>query len=257
MQAIYWDGDLGDEFRKLLQAQPMLEELVVPSSLAFITFNSLMTKLQPSDISNLRSLHADPFIALAFLPVATRLDSLSVSISEDWFDQFFSRLQTALEVVGPCLLRFSIVAWYETHDRRWVWDNLDKIFGLFPNLEKLCITIGSMTSAQNVPHAGYYFSKVAGKIHLLPSLQSLDVSYETLYPETPGIFSVEKESVVGLKASCPLLESVIDPQRRLWTFATPYQGPSGLSPYLVEQLIEEDQEYLADLPDPECIVESV
>ncbi|KAG9017561.1 hypothetical protein FRB90_000766 [Tulasnella sp. 427] len=160
-QAIRWDGDLGDEFRKLFQKQPLLQELILPRRLATMTVNSLMTKLQLSDIPNLKSLHADPVAALAFLPViATKLENLTFLASGDWNDQLFSRLQTASKAVGPCLLRFSIMAWYQSRDRRWVWDNLDKVFGLFPNVETLCVTIASLTTVQDMPHAGYYFTKV-------------------------------------------------------------------------------------------------
>ncbi|KAG9001821.1 Processing alpha glucosidase I, partial [Tulasnella sp. 427] len=82
-----WDGDLGQQFCKLFQAQPLLEELVLPfSSITGDMVDSLQTSLKASDLPNLKFLQASPYDAPAFLPAARRLERLSVTIG-DWNEE--------------------------------------------------------------------------------------------------------------------------------------------------------------------------
>ncbi|KAG8901067.1 hypothetical protein FRC01_009936 [Tulasnella sp. 417] len=75
------DVDLGAEIRRVLQAQPSLEEFrltnlvenIIPKIKA-----SLQACLQASDIPSLKSLQATPELAVVLLPIARRLESLDL-----------------------------------------------------------------------------------------------------------------------------------------------------------------------------------
>ncbi|KAG9021990.1 hypothetical protein FS837_006813, partial [Tulasnella sp. UAMH 9824] len=59
---------------------------------------------------------------------------------------------------------------------------------------------------------------ISDSVHVLPSLRNLDVEFETFYWNTPRIYEVEMQSIVNSKTACPLLETIVDPERRVWTF---------------------------------------
>ncbi|KAG8961874.1 hypothetical protein FRC05_005666 [Tulasnella sp. 425] len=66
-----WGGDLGAEIRKLLKAQPLLEDFSLSDRLITSeTFSSLETKLQPLDIPSLKFLKGSPWLAMAFFLAA-------------------------------------------------------------------------------------------------------------------------------------------------------------------------------------------
>ncbi|KAG8968231.1 hypothetical protein FRC05_001612 [Tulasnella sp. 425] len=148
-----WEGDLGEEIRKLLQAQPLLEEFKLSDS---ITYTSLQASLKASDVPNLESLQADPIVAMAFLPVAARLENLNLTIT-NWDDELFSQMETSSATIGPFIRRVTIRVWY--YDE-WLWDNLAKVLALFPGTEELSITINSQTTATGEEPARYYFRMV-------------------------------------------------------------------------------------------------
>ncbi|KAG8944308.1 hypothetical protein FRC04_002028 [Tulasnella sp. 424] len=238
-----WEGDLGEEIRKLLQAQPLLEEFKLTDS--SITWTSLYGSLKTSDVPNLKSLQATPNVAVAFLRAAPRLESLNLMITE-WDDRLFSEMETNSAAVGPFIRRFTIRVWYyET----WLWDNLAKVLALFPGMEELSITINSQTTATDVVPASFYFRRIVSKVFVLLSLRHVEVRFETLHHDTPEIFEVETRSIVELKTACLLLESVIDPGRRLWTFRPDCQNSRGFAPHLVGSLAEETLWSMEDLPD--------
>lgn len=72
-----------------------------------------------------------------------------------------------------------------------------------------------------------------------------------MYPKTPGIFEVDTGSVATFKTACPLLETVVDPEERLWTFQLDRQGSGGFVPQLVGRLMTKRLGPVIDLPDPE------
>ncbi|KIO18709.1 hypothetical protein M407DRAFT_31617 [Tulasnella calospora MUT 4182] len=246
-----WNGDLGDEIRRLLQAQPSLEEFNLPdTSITFQTASSLQASLRTSDIPNLRSLHAPPEVAMAFLPVAAQLESLNLVIA-DWNDRLFSEMEAKSAAARLSIRRFTIRVWYYSRDHQWFWKNLDKVFSLFPNTEQLSVTINSLTSVKEVNPAKYYFNMIAENVSVLPSLRNAEVRFETLDRDNAGIFEVETQSVVEFRIACPLLETVVDPQNRLWTFRIDDQNARGFAPHLLGQLIEKQREPVEDLPAPE------
>lgn len=151
-----WEGDLGEEIRKLLQAQPLLEEFKLSDS--SITYTSLQASLKASDVPYLKSLQATPTVAMAFLPVAPRLESLNLMITH-WGDQLFSQMETNSAAIGPFIRRFTIRVWYYDFDT-WLWDNLAKVLALFAGTEELSITITSQTTAANEEPASCYFRRV-------------------------------------------------------------------------------------------------
>ncbi|KIO25969.1 hypothetical protein M407DRAFT_24719 [Tulasnella calospora MUT 4182] len=243
-----WNGDLGDEIRKLLQAQPLLEEFKFSdSSITYKTSASLRNNLKHSDVPSLKSLQASPHLAMAFLPVANRLESLNLRI-EDWDDRLLSDMETKSTAIKLAIRHFTIRVWY--HDE-WLWSNLAKVFALFPKTEELSVAINSLTTATDVEPASYFFEMVGKNIYHLPSLRHIEVKFETLYPETPGIFEVGTDSLVEYKIACPTLETVVDPAKRLWTFRYNHQGSGDFEHWLVGPLIKERLAPVKDLPAPE------
>ncbi|KAG8921097.1 hypothetical protein FRC01_000416 [Tulasnella sp. 417] len=240
-----WDGDLGDDIRKLLQAQPLLEEFNLSTmSITYKTSGSLRDRLEASDIPCLKSLQAAPYVAMAFLPVAGRLESLDLLI-EDWDDGLFSDLEAKSTLAKLSVRCFTLRAEY---DDEWFWNNLAKVFALLPKTEELSIAIDSLTSNRNVEPAKYFFEKVSNDIQILPSLRHLTVTFETLYPETPKIFEVGMETLLECKLSCPMLETVVDPEMRLWIFRLDHQSSRGFVPQLIGPLTAWHPEPAKDLP---------
>ncbi|KAG8948636.1 hypothetical protein FRC04_009400 [Tulasnella sp. 424] len=244
-----WDGDLGDKVRKLLQAQPLLEEFSVENSVTYKTAASLQANLKVSDVPSLKSLHASPDVVMAFLPVAPRLESLNLMI-DHWNDQLLSQMETRSAAIKQSVRRFAFRVWYSDYDH-WIWNNLTNVFALFPNTEELSVVVNSCTSDRNVKPAKYYFEKIAQNICVLQSLRVVEVQYETMYPKTPGIFEVDTGSVAAFKTACPLLETVVDPEERLWTFRLDRQGSKGFIPQLVGRLMAKRLGPVIDFPDPE------
>ncbi|KAG8921095.1 hypothetical protein FRC01_000414 [Tulasnella sp. 417] len=205
-----WDGDLGDEIRKLLRAQPLLEEFkLADTSITYKTSASLRDRLKASDIRSLKSLQAAPHVALAFLPVSDRLESLNLTL-EEWGDRLSSDIETNAATAKLSVRRFTIRVWY--HDE-WLWKNLTKVFALFPKTEELSIAINSLTTAKGVEPARYYFEKVSNDVHVLPSLRHLRVTFETLYPETPKIFERIAVPIAGRLGTIELWDGLYGAKR--------------------------------------------
>ncbi|KAG9018812.1 hypothetical protein FRB90_009282 [Tulasnella sp. 427] len=243
-----WDGGLGQEFLRLFQSQPLLEELILPTGdLTWETVEGLATNLKESDIPSLKFLRAAPDEAPAFLSVSSRLERLSLTIG-DWDEDMFSAMEAASTSIKLSIRSFSIRVWYHDERRPWLWTNLAKVFGLFPNTESLSVTINSSTTMDNVPYAQYYFGKVAEQVHLFSSLRSVGVKYETLYPAKPGIFDVEAQTIDAFKVACPLLQSLVDPMDRLWTFGPQPQSSRESCAHLVGKLRPEYYGHMKDLP---------
>ncbi|KAG8944307.1 hypothetical protein FRC04_002027 [Tulasnella sp. 424] len=240
-----WEGDLGDEIRRLLQAQPQLEEFKLSdSSITGKTAASLQASLEASDVPNLKSLQAEPIVAKAFLPVAARLESLNLAIS-NWGDRLLSEIESKSTAIKLSIRRFTIRVWYFDE---WFWNNLAKVFALFPKTEELSVTINSLTSATDVEPAKYFFEKVGDNVYVLPSLRRIEVRFETLHRETPKIFQVETGSMLRAKAACPMLETVVDPEMRLWTFRPDHGMLGGCAPHLLGLLMTDHLVQERDLP---------
>lgn len=149
--------DLGANVRRLLQAQPHLEEFKFSDSVEDITSRSvasLRACLQASDIPNLKSLKAPPEVAMVSLPLASRLESLDL-MTADWDDRLLSEIETKAIAIKLCTRRFVIRVSNFYHDQ-WFWNNLNNVFTLFPNLEYLSITVNSMTTAHRVGPARFW-----------------------------------------------------------------------------------------------------
>ncbi|KIO18710.1 hypothetical protein M407DRAFT_156073 [Tulasnella calospora MUT 4182] len=183
---------------------------------------------------------------MAFLPVANRLESLNLRI-EDWDDRLLSNMETKSTAIKLAVRHFTIRVWYSNE---WFWSNLAKVFALFPKTEELSVAINSLTTATDVEPASYFFEKVGNNIYELPSLRHIEVKFETLYPETPGIFEVGTDSLVEYKTACPTLETVVDPAKRLWSFRNNHQGSGDFEAWLVGPLTRERPAPVKDLPAP-------
>ncbi|KAG9051543.1 hypothetical protein FS837_004053 [Tulasnella sp. UAMH 9824] len=137
--------DVGANIRRLLKAQPGLEELEFSDLVEDITSRSvasLRACLQASDIPSLKSLKAPPKVAMAFLPLATRLESLDL-MTVDWNDRLLSEIETKPAAIKLSIRRFVMRVSDFYHDP-WFWNNLNNVSALFPNLEHLSITVNSM-----------------------------------------------------------------------------------------------------------------
>ncbi|KAG8901815.1 hypothetical protein FRC00_004317 [Tulasnella sp. 408] len=153
-----WYRDLRNEIPTLLQAQPLLEELklnISDSEITTTTAEGLQASLQVSDVPSLKSLQAPPEVALAFLQVAPRLESLNLMV-RSWNNTLFSEMETHSAATKLSIRRFGIRVW--THDN-WVWDNLAMVFLLFPNTEELSVIIDSHTRSKRVELAKYFFGQ--------------------------------------------------------------------------------------------------
>ncbi|KAG9024115.1 hypothetical protein FS837_005469, partial [Tulasnella sp. UAMH 9824] len=230
------DPDVGAAIRRLLQAQPYLEEFSLSDSAEDISSRSvasLRASLQASDIPNLKSLKAPPKVPMVFLPLAARLESLDL-MTTDWDDRLLSEIETKATAIKLSIRRFVIRVSPFYHDQ-WFWNNLNNDFALFPNLEYLSITVNSMTMAQDVKPARFYCEVIANSIHVLPSLREIEVRYETM-SGNKQIFEVKTQTVVDFKMACPVLETVVDPGERLWTFRPDRQSSGLFVPFLVGSL---------------------
>ncbi|KAG8925744.1 hypothetical protein FRC00_003660, partial [Tulasnella sp. 408] len=150
-----WNDDLCDQIRKMLQAQPLLEEFKLADLISGTTITSLQATLQALDVPNLKSLRADPYVAMAFLRVAPRLEGLNLMIT-DWKDALLSEMETNSAAIKLSIRRFTIRVWYSDE---WLWNNLATVFSLFPNTEELSVSINSLTSSKTVKPAKYFFRK--------------------------------------------------------------------------------------------------
>ncbi|KAG9022326.1 hypothetical protein FS837_006447 [Tulasnella sp. UAMH 9824] len=238
-----WDGDLGAEIRKLLQAQPLLEEFALTETkISHETLSSLEDSLQSSDIPKLKSLEATPDVVAAFVSAGPRLESLNLLLAS-WNEFVFSKLSEAPTAARLSVQRYSIRVWYSDE---WLWSHLAKVFALFPNVEHLSVAINSLTSSKEVEYAKHYFDKVASSMHVLPLIRSVKVRYETLYPETAGIFEVGEDAIAELKMSYPLLETIINPKGEMWGF--PPRDSSVGVPKVIGRIGNEWNEWQNDLP---------
>ncbi|KAG8921098.1 hypothetical protein FRC01_000417 [Tulasnella sp. 417] len=240
-----WDGDLGAEIRKLLQTQPLLEDLALAeTSISYQTVSSLESNLQPSDIPKLKSLEATPRIAAAFLSVASQLESLNLLLTSwAWGDFDFSKLNGTPPAVRLSIRRLAIRVSYSDG---WVWSHFDSVLGLFPNTEELSVVVSALTSSKEVEHAKHYFDKLASYVYVLPSLRNADVRYQTMYPETPGILEVGEGSIFEFKTACPLLETLVSPKGEIWGFSPKHNSGGGSS--IIGRITKDWDEWQEDLP---------
>ncbi|KAG9021189.1 hypothetical protein FS837_007491 [Tulasnella sp. UAMH 9824] len=248
-----WDGDPGNEIRALLQAQPLLEELRLSDpEILGTTAKCLRANLLTSDVPNLKYVQAVPEVAMVFLWVAPRLESLNLMLRR-WDKTLLSRMEANSAVAKLCIRHFAIRVSYSD---KWVWDNLAAVLSLFPNTKDLSVTINSPTTAETARPAKYFFEKVVDGVYVLPSLRNIDVTFQTPKPLTPSILEVDMQSVMDSKIACPMLETVVDPGRRLWTFRPDRQVLAGLIAYLVGPLMEErlNPRAVKDLPAPGDLV---
>ncbi|KAG8894764.1 hypothetical protein FRC00_008489 [Tulasnella sp. 408] len=241
-----WDGGPGNEIRKLLQAQPLLEEFKLsdPEVLG-TTAKWLQANILASDVPSLKYVQAAPEVAMAFLRVAPRLESLNLMLRR-WDKTRFSQMKTYSAAANLSIRHFAIRVSYSD---KWFWDNLTAVLSLFPDTQDLSVTVNSLTADKT---AKYFFAKVVDSIYVLPSLRNVDVTCETLHPQAPIILEVDMQSLIDSKTACPMLETVVDPKRRLWTFRPDRQVSTGFAVHLVGPLMDEcsNLRALKDLPAP-------
>ncbi|KAG8904258.1 hypothetical protein FRC01_008809, partial [Tulasnella sp. 417] len=160
----YWarqDVELGAGIRRLLHAQPLLEEfklskLHLPEKNTPKIIASLQACLQASDVPSLKSLQATPEFAIVFLPRARRLESLNLTLAS-WNDRLLSDMEIKAAAIKLSIRSFTIRVWSYHHDQ-WFWDNLANVFALFPNIEHLSVTIDSGRFIRDAKPAEFYFT---------------------------------------------------------------------------------------------------
>ncbi|KAG8920190.1 hypothetical protein FRC01_000881, partial [Tulasnella sp. 417] len=153
-------GDLGNKICRLLQAQPLLGELkLTDPEISHTTKQSLQENLQVTDVPSLKSLQADPYVAMAFLRVAPRLESLNLMLAS-WDDALLSKMETNSAAIKFSIRRFTIRVKYSSGEDQWFWKNITKVFSLFPNIEQLAVTVNAFTRKEETEPARYYFQMV-------------------------------------------------------------------------------------------------
>ncbi|KAG8910112.1 hypothetical protein FRC00_008848, partial [Tulasnella sp. 408] len=144
------------EIRAVLQTQPRLEHLFFPQSyLSDRILSILKTDILPSDVTNLKSLEADPRVAISFLAVSPGLESLTL-FKTSWTDGLFSKLKASSATSRSSLRLLAIRMWYCDD---WLWGNLDKVFALFPNTETLRLTVDAPSPHRRLHTANNFFGK--------------------------------------------------------------------------------------------------
>ncbi|KAG9045255.1 hypothetical protein FS837_006737 [Tulasnella sp. UAMH 9824] len=215
------------EIRAVLQTQPRLEDLFFPSSyLSERILSILESDLLPSDVPNLKSLQADPRVAISFLAVSPGLESLTL-FNTSWGDGLFFKLKVGSATIRSSLRRLAIRVWSSDE---WFWVNLDKVFALFPNMETLYLAVDATTPYRSVQPAKYFFEKIVDPSRLLRSLQSIEFEYSSLLK---GLSEVGMESVVALKTKCPHLKTIITPKNQMWLFQHGQEPSTDSVPTLV------------------------
>lgn len=96
--------------------------------------------------------------------------------------------------------------------------------------------------------------QVTEATRVLSRLRQLEVCYKALNPQFKDI-ELEMEDIIECKTRCPLLETLIDPEGRLWEFeADAGTGPAGEGHgprQLVGRLESRAEGFAEDLPGPE------
>ncbi|KAG8899184.1 hypothetical protein FRC01_010630 [Tulasnella sp. 417] len=155
-----WGGDLGNEIRRLLQAQPLLEEFKLSAmAISSTTMTSLRANLKATDVPSLKSLQASPYVAMPFLRVAPRLESLNL-MRTSWNDALLSEMEINSVTIKASIRCITIAVLQSPLGRKWFWDNMAKVFSLFPNTEQLTVKINPLTLGRSVTSANYYFNAV-------------------------------------------------------------------------------------------------
>lgn len=145
------------EIRAVLQTQPRLEHLFFPPSyLSDRSLSILETDILSSDVPKLKSLEADPRVAISFLAVSPGLESLTL-FNTRWNDRLFSKLKASSATSRPSLRRLSVRV---SSSDEWLWGHLDEVFALFPNTETLHFTVNATIPFRRVQPANYFLEKV-------------------------------------------------------------------------------------------------
>ncbi|KAG9051542.1 hypothetical protein FS837_004052 [Tulasnella sp. UAMH 9824] len=241
------DGGVGAKIRALLQAQPFLEDFKLSERLdaAKSTASLQACGLQASDVPSLKSLQAKPGVALAFLPVAPRLESLKL-MTTMWSELLLSSIATKASAIKLSIRRFTISVW---DHNRWFWNNLDHVFALFPNVEYLSVSVNVFPWSRNLEARKVSFGVIANHVHHFPYLRDIEVRYSHPGVKLPDILKVETQTALAVKRACPLLEIIVDPERRLWMFRPHRESPSGFVPVIVGPLMVAEHPWdMKDLP---------
>ncbi|KAG8944317.1 hypothetical protein FRC04_002037 [Tulasnella sp. 424] len=244
-------NELGSRLLAILRAQPLLESFAFSELRVILagTPYNIRSSIQDSDIPNLKSLTARQDMAAAFLPAAHRLESLSLT---GWWG-FHRQIMRTLEGL-PAPRRASIqnLTLSVKRGEEEIWLNLPRILALFPNVQKLNVGI---ILFQKVPsEAKQLFNQVTEAARVLSRLRQLEVCYEAFNSQFNVDIGLEMEDIIECKTRCPLLETFIDPEGRLWEFeddAGPGSAREGHGPRLVGRLESRAEGFAEDLPGPE------
>ncbi|KAG8933896.1 hypothetical protein FRC01_006510 [Tulasnella sp. 417] len=223
--------DLGPDLLTILRAQPLLENFVFSErSIVDETPESIQSNIQDADIPHLRSLTARFESAISFLSAAQRLESLT--FPEGWDFEIISRLEKIPASAGASIQNLDIQAY--NHEEE-VWLNLSHILAVFPNVRKLSVGV-VVVEGFEVPSAKQL-------------LNQLEVRYNPLTHQTSLVVEVAVEDVIQCKASCPMLETLTDPEDRVWTFIYDSDSTGGAyTPYLAGRLENLPKGFKNDLP---------
>ncbi|KAG8947405.1 hypothetical protein FRC04_010725 [Tulasnella sp. 424] len=247
------DKEVVSYLRAVLQAQPLLEQLEFPNLFAVklighdfpSTPTTPSVELSPpvierSDVPNLRSLIATVSVAVLFLPVAPKLERLSIS---SWGDQI-SYLLPCSEQHGQRIRRLGLRSRLNDFVAQ---GDLAKLLSHFPNVETCIISVYWWQKIEDLGLAGSSLDWVSRDIHL-PLLRELEIYSES---EHTLNLKLSEEQMMELKRSCPRLESVIDHSGDIWTYCPIANQEEVFRLRHLGRLSPDQQKLFQDIPSPD------
>ncbi|KAG8962759.1 hypothetical protein FRC05_005125 [Tulasnella sp. 425] len=265
-----YNKEIVSYLRAVLQAQPLLEHLELPfffeltdhvfpptPETAPLSEKPSPLAIERSDIPNLRSLIATASVAVSLLPVAPKLEKLSIL---SWGDKIRHLLPYS-EQYGHRIRSLGLQSRLKDFAARGDWVEL---LSHFPNVETCIFTVWWLPKDIDVATAGSCLDwvragcrplrksstyksprQVSRDIHLLPLLREFELDFGSNY--TPKL-KLSEEQMMEFKRSCPRLESVIDPSGDIWTYRPKANQEEGFQH--LGRLSPEQRKIYRDIPNP-------
>ncbi|KAG8947407.1 hypothetical protein FRC04_010727 [Tulasnella sp. 424] len=251
-----FDKEIVSYLRAVLQAQPLLEDLELPNFFVVVLTDHAFPStpvtaplseepsplvIERSDVPNLRSLTATASVAVSFLPVAPKLEKLSIS---SWGDQIRYLLPYS-EHHGHRIRSLGLRS--RLKDFAALGD-LVKLLSHFSNVETCIFTVWWWPEDRDIGLRETCLDWVSRDIHFLPLLREFEI-----YSESGNTLNLKlsEEQMMELKRSCPRLESVIDPSGDIWAYRLMANEEEVFRLRHLGRLSSDQQTLLPDIPSPD------
>ncbi|KAG9019173.1 hypothetical protein FRB90_005746 [Tulasnella sp. 427] len=211
-----WVGNIVARVRAMLRAQPQLKELALTDpNFTQQMASELSDGLESAYVPNLRTLKAHPSVAAVFLRVAPRIQTLHLTL-ESWGKYLASVWSDVPQEHRASVTSLTIYLWCND---KWVWSNLDSVLALWPNVKTLHVSATALTCWSEVT-SRYYFRQLSGKLHTLPHIRDIELSYEIFHgpAKNDDQHTISLSAALECKVKYPTLETMIGPDRRMWDF---------------------------------------